>query len=75
MNVILLTLGGLLGRHVLTALGGWLVTLGLPPETIQAIMGLVNVLPPTAQLVVGLLVVAGGLGWSYWQKRRSGVIS
>ncbi len=52
---------GLLLRHVATGLGAVLVTRNLAD-------------PTSAEAIVGGLVTAGGLAWSWWQKKKSGVL-
>jgi hypothetical protein len=56
MNVIL----GLLARHALTIIGGYLAAKGASVTDVQT--------------VIGALTTIAGIGWSYYQKHASGVL-
>ncbi len=75
MSTLALTLLGLLARHALGGLGVWLLSQGLDPKSVDAINTLIQSLGPVGGAIVGALSVAGALGWSYYQKHKSGVLS
>ncbi len=75
MNPIVLTLFGLLVRHALSGVGVFLVGQGVDPKTVEAITGLMGTLGPVGSAVVGGLAVLAALAWSYWQKRKAGLLA
>lgn len=60
------TVLGLMARHALTAVGGALVAKGYVSADEAHV--LVNV---SSELIVGAVMTAGGLVWSYVQKKRA----
>lgn len=51
---------GIFARHALTALGAYLLTKGFDASAVEAISG--------------ALTTLGGVAWSIWQKKNSGVL-
>lgn len=72
MNLILMTVGGILARMVVTSLGATLIGLNVPPEVAAKIVELAQSLGGMGGAVAGLVAMALAFGWSYWQKSRSG---
>lgn len=74
MNLILMTVGGILARMIVTSLGATLIGLNVPPEVASKIVELAQSLGGVGGAFAGLIAMAAAFGWSYWQKQRSGVI-
>jgi hypothetical protein len=74
MNLLLGPLVGLLLRHAIGGLGTWLIAQHVPQEWVDALMNFINVLPPAAQLTAAVVAVGGVVGWSAFQKWRSGAL-
>ncbi len=68
-------ISGFVFRHVvLSGLGSALIALNLSPEVSAQIVGLVTALGPVGGTLLGLALMGGALGWSFYQKKKSGAL-
>lgn len=74
LSLIVATAGGIVGRMILGSLGTALLGLNVDPELASKIVDMAQSLGPAAGSALGIVAIGGAYGWSWWQKKRSGVI-